>query len=64
MRILIEYGKTLVYNGLAVNWIIMAPTSNNHNLFYIWGIHKQFFALDFSEERLSFLIKIDAFKAQ
>ena len=36
----------------------MIPTSNTPNLFHILSIYKPFFALDSSEENLSFLIKI------
>ena len=36
----------------------MTTTSETHNLFYMRGIHKQFFALGSSEVRLSFLIKM------
>ena len=41
----------------------MTPTSNNHYLFHIQDLHKRFFALDSSEVRLLFLIKVGAFKA-
>ena len=63
MSISVEYDKTLVYKGLIEIWILLTPTSNTHNLFYLWGIHKQVFALDYSEVELSFPIKLGAFKA-
>ena len=53
----------MISYGLIVIWIFMTTTSDTNNLFYIWGIHERFFALDSSEVRLSFLIKMGALKA-
>ena len=60
--ILVEYLKTLFYKGLTVIWIFMTTTSDTHKLFHVWGIHEQFFVLDSSEVRLSFLIKMRVLK--
>ena len=45
MSILAVYVETLIFKGLTVIWILMALTSNTHNLFHMRDIYQRLFVL-------------------